>query len=360
MTADTKNDWLQVLRAVAALMVLLFHARILWHDSPLLGATQSLFRWGFVGVDIFFVLSGYVVWKSADRLDFQARRFMVRRGFRVYLGYWAALLLLVAVYALSGNLGKLPAEHAVGSILLLHIGLEDNWLATAWSLPYELYFYIWVALLCALLPQKQRGFALVGLFLMLAAWTVWCAVRLPQLVAQNAQPLLFLATPMGLQFLVGALVARYQKYLPTDPRRIAATAAGVCAVGMVLATAGFSWGTTGSLYDQILVYRAISFGWVGVGFLLAALAASMLKLRANVMLVSIGDASYSLYLLHPVLLKVVRGLMSHIPADSLWHIPLAPATVVAIVWACMQWYRWIEKPLYERACQWAIRPTPHT
>ena len=83
MTADTKNDWLQVLRAVAALMVVLFHARILWEGQPLLSGTQALLHWGFAGVDIFFVLSGYVVWKSADHPDFKASRFLTRRFFRV-------------------------------------------------------------------------------------------------------------------------------------------------------------------------------------------------------------------------------------------------------------------------------------
>ena len=356
MTADTKNDWLQVLRAVAALMVVFFHARILWEGQPLLSGTQALLHWGFAGVDIFFVLSGYVVWKSADNSSFKASRFLTRRFFRVYLGYWCALALLVSMYAVSGQLGKLAPEHALGSIFLLNIWLHENWLPTAWSLPYELYFYLWVALLCALLPPKGRGPGLVLVLLALAAWTLWCVLRLPHLVAHNVQPFILLATPMGLQFLAGALIAKYLKLPSVNTKRRPARAAAIMVLGLVLATLGFLWGRSDPLFDRVLVWRAISFGWVGVGLLLVALAASMLQWRAPRMLVTIGDASYSLYLLHPLLILFIGKAASQIPPHSLWHLPLAVASITAMVVISLLWYRRIEKPVYDWACGLALQP----
>ena len=192
--------------------------------------------------------------------------------------------------------------------------------------------------------------------LALAAWTLWCVLRLAHLVAHNVQPFILLATPMGLQFLAGALIAKYLKLPLVNAKRGPARAAAIMVLGLVLATLGFLWGRSDPLFDRVLVWRAISFGWVGVGLLLMALAASMLQWRAPRILVRIGDASYSLYLLHPLLILVIGKFVLQIPRHSLWHLPLAIASVTAMVALSMLWYRRIEKPVYDWACGLALQP----
>ena len=133
---NPKNDWLQALRALAALAVLFFHMAPHWALSPHLAPAQAWMHWGFSGVDVFFVLSGFVVYQTADKPSYSARRFLLRRGLRIYLGYWPVLLLTAALaWAASAwpPLGK-----AVRSALLLSPSLFDNWVPTAWSLTYEL------------------------------------------------------------------------------------------------------------------------------------------------------------------------------------------------------------------------------
>jgi exopolysaccharide production protein ExoZ len=61
-----KNHWIQVLRGVAALMVVFFHLGEYWALVPELHITKVVTHWGFAGVDIFFVLSGFVVYQSVD------------------------------------------------------------------------------------------------------------------------------------------------------------------------------------------------------------------------------------------------------------------------------------------------------
>ena len=60
-----KLNWIQALRGFAALMVLFFHMRPHWKLTPTLAAFSGITQWGFAGVDIFFALSGFVVYRSA-------------------------------------------------------------------------------------------------------------------------------------------------------------------------------------------------------------------------------------------------------------------------------------------------------
>ena len=344
-----KNEWLQVLRAIAALMVVLFHASQYWQAIPALHPAREMAHWGFAGVDIFFVLSGYVVWTSADKPAFSGGAFLIRRGLRIYLGYWPVLALFVIWYLLTRKPEALPMQHAVGSVLLLNIWVFDNWLPTAWSLPYELYFYLWIALLCTAFPSRWRGLALLLVFLLLAGWTTWTAVRLPHLVQHNVQPFMFLATPLGLEFLGGALLARGHVHLRRGNAHWRTFMSAVILLGLALAAIGFSWGQSAPAFDRVYVLRTASFGLFGFGLVLAVLAISELNWRAPRFLVAIGDSSYSLYLIHPLLFVALNWLGQGVSTQSLWRISLNLFNLVAVVFLAWQWYLWVEKPVFERA-----------
>lgn len=144
-----RNDWIQVLRAVAALAVLCFHMQPQWNTSA---ALTPYMRWashGFAGVDIFFVLSGFVVYLSARRSLMDAAgllRFFRRRALRIYLGYWPVFILMVVVAAVMNRV--LPAfdMRLLRSALLLQPDIWQNIVPTAWSLSLELWFYLWLGL----------------------------------------------------------------------------------------------------------------------------------------------------------------------------------------------------------------------
>lgn len=63
---DRKNDWIQLLRALAAIMVLLFHMRPHLETSGILKSRAGLFDFFFSGADVFFVLSGHVLYRAAQ------------------------------------------------------------------------------------------------------------------------------------------------------------------------------------------------------------------------------------------------------------------------------------------------------
>ena len=338
---QNKNDWIQALRGIAALMVVFFHLAPHWALDPLLKTTESLTRWGFSGVDIFFVLSGYVVYQSADKSVFSLPPFMLRRAMRIYLGYWPVFLLLFVLAFLGQPLPD--TQKIITSALLFNPVLWDNWLPTAWSLTYELYFYVWIAIICSF-RWLPRSSTIAIFFAILLAWNIGWYVFDPVRVHAGLQPLRFPLTGMGLEFLAGAAWAHSRKRFQV----LQAHPWPFMAIGLILIVTGFSIGTTSDFFDRVEILRSGSYGLAGFGFLLMALSLADLHWRAPRSLVAVGDASYSLYLLHPILLTVFGVLRFRtIAPDSPWLLPFLLCMPVAMVLISLLWFRWVEKPVFE-------------
>ena len=152
----TKLEWIQSLRAVAALMVLFFHIGPHLAAAPLLAPLQGLTQWGFSGVDIFFVLSGFVVYRTAksSMQAYDTATFVRHRLLRVYSGYWPALIAFAFVSVVLLRVPLPPLEKILLSSVLAYHDLFDNWLGAAWSLTYELSFYGWIVVLVLLNRNK--------------------------------------------------------------------------------------------------------------------------------------------------------------------------------------------------------------
>lgn len=153
MTEPSDADlWtVEAVRGFAALMVLT--ARY----APALGVSGSLVGFTFTGVDLFFVVLGYVFAPTilgAKRRSWAA--FAIRRGFRIYPLYLLALGSYIALRALSNQ----PVEHVLEHVLLLHT-LQSRETAlfynpAFWSLPPEIEFYLCIPLLHWLVAGSDR------------------------------------------------------------------------------------------------------------------------------------------------------------------------------------------------------------
>src|SRR5688572_27360115 len=133
MPVSTTLYSLQLLRFIAAMLVLLFHLRL---DPS-----------GYKGVDVFFVISGFVMYYSAYLLKKpKAYVFIINRLTKIFLLYWIALIFLFFVqpFNIDKNFLKtfllIPGHHSV--------------IGVSWSLSYELYFYFIFALLVYLVPAR--------------------------------------------------------------------------------------------------------------------------------------------------------------------------------------------------------------
>jgi len=335
--------WIQALRGLAALLVLFFHMTPHWDLVPILASLTSPMKWWFSGVDIFFALSGFVVYRSARNTVSATGLwpFVKRRLQRIYFGYWPILLLiaLITIFVYGSDLP--PLKKMVFSTLLLYPNIWDNWLPPAWSLTMEIYFYLWIALI-ALLPQRHQIKAIVCAMLLLIAWGVGCLVVDPAGVFNGQQPLRYLLTGLGLEFLAGALVA----HAHTSGSRIFKTPILTVPICIVLMAAGVSLGMTSPYFDQIEIMRAASFGVMGAAALVLALTLEQTPLAPPAWLVRIGDASYSLYLLHTFLLDASGRARVQLQIDSptvlLFFMLALPVTIVLI---SMVWYRRVERPI---------------
>ncbi|EOV9219029.1 acyltransferase [Proteus mirabilis] len=151
---------IQYIRGIAALLVVFFHFR-----SNLNGVYAQenlgnlLFRWGEVGVDAFFLISGFIIC-YATRTDKSKISFLLKRFFRIYPVY---ILFIVIFMAISLSVGRrISHEDIINAIFILPANYDKgspffgySFLSVAWSLFYEIMFYL-LFLLSMAISHKYR------------------------------------------------------------------------------------------------------------------------------------------------------------------------------------------------------------
>lgn len=341
---------LQALRLFAALAVMLFHFVAHMEVIGWAGAGQWLAGMGYAGVDVFFVISGYVIWLSTQSLRGHglAIEFAYRRLCRIFSGYWPYLGLM-ALVAWFFHPEILHRTEILRSILLLYTPIPERLLPVAWTLTYELYFYGWFALLIGL-SNRWRIFALW----LMAAWVL--AVQLyALLIAGIYHPesyrtagafYRFYFSPFLLEFIAGALLAAYShrlpKWAPVWPLL------GAALLLMLAAWVQYSWLEASLAPGYNRIYRVILFGGASVLLLWALIAFEQCGWRPfGRMSLAMGDISYSLYLSHTIFLLAFEA--SGLRAVWTRHASIESAFLVLAVWvifySALHYYA-IERPLY--------------
>ena len=144
---------IQLLRALAALLVVLFHTHTAFSEAGsdlLFGDEEYVFAFGAVGVHIFFVISGFImIVTSRFEPSFQPFEFMRRRLLRIYPVYWICAALYLAFHTFIGELYDISVGQVAGA-LVLWPGHASSVIGPAWTLAYEMFFYLSFALAMAL------------------------------------------------------------------------------------------------------------------------------------------------------------------------------------------------------------------
>lgn len=306
MTAKFRS--IQLLRAAAAVGVLLCHT--------------AGWQLGAAGVDLFFVISGFIIGTVMPGRD--ARSFLADRLRRIYPIYFITLV----PWAIIGLLfATIPADRLAASLTLWPLwggGFVIPFNPPAWTLCFEMLFYLGATISLAL-RRKWVPFAIFG-----------AAALLFQL---SPGPFLgFIGNPMILEFCAGLLLTRL-------PRRadVAATAIPLGLLIFALSPAALLADGASAIDAARSLTRLL---WWGVpAFLLAYAALTFEKAFAGRLWnggVLIGDASYSLYLVH-----VFPALILHFwwPLESLLILGLGIAVHVAV-----------EKPLLARFKRTRVTP----
>ncbi|HEU5150956.1 MAG TPA: acyltransferase [Iamia sp.] len=292
------------LRAVAVVGVMLFHGGVAWMPG------------GFLGVDVFFVLSGYLITTLLLRervgtgaIDLE--QFWVRRLRRLL----PALLVLVGAVGIAAPFLIEPTMRAsVRGDGLAALGYVANWrfvvteqsyfagapspLRHLWSLAVEEQWYVLFPIVVALVlrrPQRIRAFV-AGLAVATAASAAWMAV----VASGEADPsrAYYGTDTRAHTLLVGALLAAVAAQWPLHRARRALTVAGVVGAALVVAAYLFVHEADGWMYQG---------GFLGLALATAALVAAIAVPRSELPvtrvlaarpLVAIGRVSYGLYLWH--------------------------------------------------------------
>ena len=208
---------------MAALSVMMFHASL---------QAGWRFQAGPTGVDVFFVISGFIMASILEARPMSPGRFLAGRLIRIVPAYWAVTLAMVAVSQIAPRVfpNMQPTTlHVIGSLLFVQRtdpeGQPFPLLAAGWTLNYEMFFYLLFAA-CLLLPKPARFPALIGILTTLAA-----AGR----VVEFESPVLRCFTsPMLLEFAAGVCLAEAARRHVLPSWRIGAAAMAVGAAAFVI------------------------------------------------------------------------------------------------------------------------------
>ncbi|WCS24878.1 acyltransferase [Methylobacterium sp. NMS14P] len=272
---------LQILRFVAAFLVVLFHVGS--GLSVETGRASNPFHDGVIGVDIFFVLSGFIIAYTAEPARGMGH-FALRRAARVVPLYWllttgVIFVALAAPTLVNGT--TVSAEKIIRSYLFIPYqkdnGLIQPLLFLGWTLCFEMYFY---ALFCLCLTAGRYAVWLSCALLSLIVLVGW--IRPEGEVLWR-----FYTSPLILEFAFGLLLSQvYASRLPFE-RRGTALAALLASGALLL-----------YLLDPDLP-SVIKHGFVATLIVASFLSLPPLSGRWVAILVLLGDASYALYLSHP-------------------------------------------------------------
>jgi exopolysaccharide production protein ExoZ len=317
---------IQRLRALAALGVALFHA-CQWSGLD--------FAVGAAGVDLFFVISGFVLWSSADDSNPSPGAFLAARLARVAPLYWLATLAVAALVLWRPRampVAQFEPWHLVLSLLFIPhddpAGDAFPLLPSGWTLTYEAFFYLAFALALAC-PKARRLQVLSGVVLTVSIWGFFYPRLYP-----------LLANPLLLEFLLGVRIARLWRrglLRKLDPR----LGWGAVALGLL---AYFALQVGGVRSD---FWRPLFWGppaaLLVIGAVMVETAGGMRRDQSGLIgraLEGLGDASYSLYLCQlPVICAFAwfaRGLSPSTRA------PLAFALAIVAGLVC---HRLVETPI---------------
>lgn len=349
-----KIEAIQGLRAAAAFSVASLHVL---HDAIGLdpggfaARLHDALPWQ-AGVDLFFVISGFVmVYSSADLFGQYSGRtvFMTRRVVRIVPLYWAAttLFLLIAMLVPSAisNDDVTPARIAMSYAFIpawSSSGFIQPIYSLGWTLNYEMFFYIVFA---AFISQaRTRALLLIGA-------TLGCLIAVHPLVPRAATAFVFWTDPIMAEFLLGVVIAVIAETGLSLPDWLRAVGA-ILAIGALLA---------GHLEGVALAEP------IAVGIPMAVLVAMAVlgrPLPIPALLILTGEASYALYLVHPFAMRGVSVVWRalHLTGPTAAACYIVVALVLALL-SAVATHIWFERPVSawlrtRTARSWLVRPSP--
>lgn len=339
---------IQVLRAFAAMAVVWHHLETRLNSEmggPHLGFT------GMAGVDVFFVISGFIMFHTTQDGAKSAPQFWLDRLIRIAPLYWIATTLVIVLFFLGSQpdgARAISLEDAAAAYAFLPDMRADGYpypvLDVGWTLVFEAWFYLLFGLTFWMRSQKR---ALAALVLLFSAGAIVHAL-VPGLPVE----LEYWTRPITLEFAAGgflALALRSPKLAAMSPRLLRWAGWLLLMLGVVgILTVGWRMGWR---FNQDFGLRLIGFGAPSVAIVAGALLLerSGMVWRSRTLLL-LGASSYAIYIFHQFVVAIAEAiagkLVAHLDlrADLLiiaCAMPAAAVTGIVI-------HRGLEQPLTRR------------
>ena len=339
---------IQALRGIAAMLVVLLHMH---HVEGKYFSTNTLgaFQYGWIGVDLFFLISGVVislvtVGKFQDRAN--ALRFLYHRLARIFPTYWFYYLIILAAYLVNPLWISAASGHRLDflpSILL--IPCSSVVVGQAWTLSYELYFYIVFFFILLLVPERFVIHVLLAWGAIIAL--IDCFLRVPY----QSLTLWVMTDTFIFEFLAGCLLLHFYRRF-----RLSAHAGGwILALSLIwfgtfVVYTNYAHAGNSDWLKNSYWIRPLCSGVTGFLFLLGAMTMERAgTLRVGKALSHLGDWSYSIYLSHQIVIELVGRTVAryfHSVPYAMLLVDLVALPLVLLVGYLS--YNWVELPILTR------------
>lgn len=319
---------IQTLRGIAALLVVIYHFDILakkekYYSSEIF---HGLFASGFRGVDLFFVVSGFIMMHTlASDKNKTAKEFITNRALRILVPYLPIFIGMSLIYLLIPSIAQtglnINFSYFLSNILLLpRSDLTSYVPVVAWSLTYELIFYA-IFSLTMVTQSKWR----ISLFFL---WMIACLVNG---IMNNTPSKIMILDPLNLGFGFGMLSYKMQNIIPEKHKNLIFSL--VLLSLLPLLTLNFERYNTFTFDLLIFIISGL-------------LCASSTKLKSNIFS-KVGDFSYSLYLIHYPLLALIFIMAFKFNLNIDKYYLFAFGIIVSIALSFI-YYKLFEKTIYNK------------
>jgi len=336
-----KANWnigIQILRGIAATLVVLHHSL----EESLAVSPHILPNWaisfGASGVDIFFVISGFIIYSvtygQESRTQQSTISFLIKRFIRIFPLYWICLFVTLALWGSGIFYRNLPVDGNIFACSLFLLPCDKLIVYVSWTLVYELYFYYLFAI--TLCFRNARASILATTLIIVSG--IFVGQILPEGALRH-----FLTNPIALEFCFGLIISYFIHstiFRGAWLRYLWLPGFVLIAVAAILMENPHD--RTNGPANAV---RFLVWGIPAVLVTLSFIKAPFAHAAVNRILVPVGNASYSIYLTHPMTMIVFAFLMKHHVLKAV-HIPivLPLAVLIAVVFGLLAHYL-VERPI---------------
>lgn len=324
-----KFDSLQAFRGLAALGVVFHHAAVstsaFIENIPFW--LNSIFEHGFLGVDFFFVLSGFIIMSSHfddEKSVASLKTYGIKRFVRIFPPYWPVSVALMLSYVLLPSLSQgARGDFSLLSSLFLLPDASPPALSVAWTLIHEVMFYI---IFCLFFISSPLFICFVVAWVMAICGTAWLAEQV------DLSPFLArLLSPINLEFVFGMGVAYLARGVSNRFASVLIYFGSFILVLLLLWPFAMECRVLFGLPFSVLVLGAVLLERQG-------------KLGLPRWMVLMGDASYSIYLIHNPLVSLTSRLVRRLHGFANWGFGMLVGVAASVVVGVL-YHLFIEKPL---------------